>query len=133
MESFIQYDFRDDGADRHYTEHNFGLVHCNRDYTPKPVLGAIAFLTRLLGDAEPRGDLSDDSARYHLCRFVRTDGREIIVAWSVEGDIDVSLPESLPSGLSVTDLQGNVVARGIPDRRIRLSELPVYLENRRIR
>jgi len=133
VESFIQYDFRDDGADRHYTEHNFGLVHCNRDYTPKPALGAIAFLTRLLGDAEPCGDLSDDPARYHLCRFARTDGRMVVVAWSVEGDIDVPLPKSLPAVLSVTDLQGNAVAKEIPDRCIRLSELPVYLERGRIR
>ena len=52
----LQYDFMNDGSNRSYTEHNFGLVH--EDYSPKPSLMAIAFLTRTLEHASLVKDLS---------------------------------------------------------------------------
>ena len=125
VESFMQYDFRDDGDDRHYTEHNFGLVR--RDYTPKPALGAFAFLTRFLGEAAPRGDLTTDYATHHICRFTRPDGRDVLVAWAVEQPVEATLP-GMSGELTFRDLQGNARRETLADGRLFLTEMPVYIE-----
>ena len=123
VESAMQYDFRNDGPDRYYTENNFGLVH--EDYTPKPSLAAIAFMTRLVGHAEPKGALSNDRERYRIYRFV--DGaRDVLAAWSVEGDATVDLPKGWEKATAF-DLQGNAMPLPLKDGRLQLTETPVYL------
>ena len=126
VEYACQYDFRDDGPDRSYTENNFGLVHEN--YTPKPSLAAVAELARRLGDAEPRGDCSQDPAKYRFYRFHRPDG-DAYLAWAIEGACEVDLPEGLAGRVQVLDLMGNPLLRpSTKEGRLALDECPVYLE-----
>lgn len=122
----IQYDFKNDGPDRGYTEHNFGLVH--EDYSPKPSLAAVGFLTRLLGQAKPLGDVSYDPSTFRIYRFATASG-EVAAAWSIEGDREVELPGGQSAeALEFTDLQGNRLAeRPLRNGRLTLTECPVYV------
>lgn len=123
IESAMQYDFRNDGPDRYYTENNFGLVH--EDCSPKPALAAIAFMTRLVGHARPQGALSKDREKYRIYLFA--DGmREVLAAWSVEGDAVVELPTGWEKA-TCRDLQGNALPLPVMEGRLRLSETPIYL------
>lgn len=126
VEYACQYDFKDDGPDRSYTENNFGLVH--EDYSPKPSLAAVAQLARTLGDAEPGGDCSIEPAKYRFYRFHRPDG-DVYLAWAVEGACEVGIPAELGRGFEVCDLMGNPVHRPVlKNGRIALDECPVYLQ-----
>ena len=125
VENSMQHNFANNGPDRNYTEHNFGLVH--EDFTPKPAYAAIAYLTRLLGDAEPKGDLSSDSKKYRLYRFEKS-GRTVLAAWSVNGNLDVSLPAAVTSVGGVRDIMGNdAKAATLECRTLHLTENPVYI------
>lgn len=122
----LQYDFKNDGPRRNYTEHNFGLVH--EDYTPKPSLTAVAYLTRLLGQAEYRGDLSADPLEYRLYHFV-ADGADVVVAYAIEGETELVLPKAMFHQLRLADLQGNPlpVRKDKGGLAITLTETPVYI------
>lgn len=122
----LQYDFKNDGPNRSYTEHNFGLVH--EDYTPKPSITAIAFLTRLLGQAKYLGDLADEPQRHRLYHF-DADGTPIVAAYAIEGSMDMVLPKAAFRRLRIFDLQGNnlPVQTQDGDLVITLTETPVYI------
>ncbi|MBW7866387.1 MAG: beta-galactosidase [Candidatus Hydrogenedentes bacterium] len=51
MQNMGWYDFRDDGADPFYFEHNFGVLH--HDRTPKPAYRALATVCRTLSGGAP--------------------------------------------------------------------------------
>ncbi|MGI5924757.1 MAG: sugar-binding protein [Lentisphaeria bacterium] len=123
----LQYDFKNDGPNRSYTEHNFGLVH--EDYTPKPSITAIAFLTRLLGQAEYLDDLADEAQRYRLYHF-DADGTPIVAAYAIEGSMDMVLPKAAFRRLRIFDLQGNdlPIQTQDGDLAITLTETPVYIK-----
>jgi hypothetical protein len=122
----LQYDFKNDGPQRNYTEHNFGLVH--EDYTPKPSLTAIAFLTRLLGQASYRAELAADPQRYRLYHF-EVGGTPVVAAYAIEGEHELLLPKAAFRRLRVFDLQGNdlPVSMHQGDMAITLNETPVYI------
>lgn len=124
VEVMMQYDFQNDGPRRNYTEHNFGLVF--QDLTPKPSFAAVAFMTRLLGDAKPLGrygTLDRKDARQYA--FELADGRKAYAMWSVEKPIDVEIPSDIRGG-NLFDLMGNREKLG--DRtKLTLTESPVYL------
>lgn len=121
IEYTCQYDFRDDGTKRYYTEHNFGLV----DYwsNPKPSYAAVAFMTRILQDARPTGVESGDSDDYRICRFARG-GKSVFVAWSVQEPCEVAFGGKV---VAAFDLFGNKIANPVPAGRLRLTGRPVYL------
>lgn len=127
VETMFQYDFRDDGTRRNYTEHNFGLVF--NDYTPKPSFAAVAFMSRMLGDAIPLGEVGQDKSQYRMLAFRRDDGRKIYVLWSVEGAETVALPEDAVGG-EVFDIMGN--SRRLDPKRteVTISENPYYIRCR---
>ncbi|MGI5869511.1 MAG: hypothetical protein ACOX9C_08740 [Kiritimatiellia bacterium] len=128
IEFACQYDFMDDGPKRNYTEHNFGLVR--QDYTPKPSFSALATMTRLVGEAAPKGSFSTDEARYRLYRFEKG-GMIIFAAWALRDETDVAWP--IDGGVQATeaiDLQGNSIPPPIRDGRLVLSEAPIYLIGR---
>lgn len=125
-----QYDFRDDGLRREYTEHNFGLVH--HDYTPKPSFAAVAFLTRHVGRRRYVCDLSAEKERYRVAAFDpelgAKDGR-VLVLWSVEGEYEWTVPQSCGPLAECRDLMGNVMAPPVVgDRRLKLTECPIYIK-----
>ncbi len=121
-----QYDFMNDGTRENYTEHNFGLVH--NDLTPKPAASAVAFLARLLGDAEPLGDLSYDPEKFRLYHFRQPDGQNVFFAYAVQDTVDVALPSGWdPRPVRCLDLQGNPAPIPLKENTLTLTELPVYL------
>ena len=124
VEYITQYDFKDDGPNRGYTEHNFGVVH--EDYTPKPALLAVAWLCRLMEGAAYVDDLGTDSL-VRLYQFRRPDGSSVVAAYAVEGTRRLRLP--VAGAPEARDLMGNRLD-ATPDGGhldITLDECPVYL------
>ena len=120
-----QYDFRNDGGNRGYTEHNFGLVH--EDFSPKPSLTAIATMTRLLEDAQYIDDLSNHPESKRLYHFKDKSGQDLIAEYMIEGEQAVSLP--VADNAKIIDLQGNIVPTTVKDGMldITLTETPIYI------
>ena len=124
VEAMMQYDFRDDGPRRNYTEHNFGLVF--HDYTPKPSFAAVAFMARLIGEAKPFGDVGANRRKYRVYGFERPDGKRVYAMWAIEGRERIDLPADAIGG-TVCDLMGNRSPLR-PDRTsVELSERPHYV------
>ena len=120
-----QYDFRNDGGNRGYTEHNFGLVH--EDFSPKPALTAIAAMTRLLEDAQYIDDLSNHPEDSRLYHFKDKNSQDVVAAYAIEGEQAISLP--LADIAKIIDLQGNPVPTTINDGNldVTLTETPIYI------
>ena len=125
----IQYDFRDDGLRRGYTEHNFGLVH--HDWTPKPSYAAVAFMTRHVGQRRYVCDLSSDRHAFRVAEFApeaESGSGTVLALWSVEGTCEWEVPASLGPWTECRDLFGNVIDPPvISGRRLCLAESPIYL------
>ena len=121
----VQYDFRDDGPNRSYTEHNFGLVH--EDASPKPALLAVAALTRLLGQGSFRGDVSPEPARLRAYVF-NVGGAPVVAAYALEGSAELDLPVGVES-VDVVDLMGNrtTLACAGAVAHLSLTEAPIYI------
>jgi len=84
------YDFRNDGVDPFYFEHNLGIV--TRDFRPKPAYRAYATLTRMLRGKSIDGE-PDLGAQVVAYRFVSDAGDEPVVAvWSTGDRESVALP-----------------------------------------
>jgi hypothetical protein len=84
------YDFRNDGEDPLYFEHNMGIVY--RDLRPKPAYHAYATLTRLLEGKKFDGALDVPQGNFAY-RFVPAQkGRGCVIAlWNPRSDTEVSL------------------------------------------
>ena len=126
LDYILQYDFRDDGMRRNYTEDNFGLVR--HDFTPKPSFAAVAYMTRRIGESKPLGDVGDDHARYRLYKFADADGGTTYVAWSVNGEARIRLPEELNGCRTLVDIQGNETEADLSSGELTLGENPVYIK-----
>jgi len=121
----IQYDFKNDGNHRTYTEHNFGLIH--EDYSPKPSLMAVAAMTRILGQGRFVKDLSPNSDKARAYLF-DVNGKPIVAAYAIHGDASLSLRTGAEK-LELADLMGNrnSVAASSGVLKLSLTEAPVYL------
>ncbi len=85
MERVIWYDFQDDGLDRTYNEHNFGLIRWET-FAPKANYVAFKTLTEHLSGARYVGALlsgTDEDSR-HCYEFAGPQG-PVLVAWSAGG------------------------------------------------
>ena len=117
-----QYDFMNDGDNSSSAEDNFGLVF--RDGSPKPSFAAVANLTRVLEAATFAGELSTDTKRYRVAKFLRT-GAPVLAMWAIEGEVEIDVPAEMHGG-TVVDLFGNM--ENLPEGgKIRLAERPVYV------
>jgi hypothetical protein len=120
-----QYDFKDDGPNRSYTEHNFGIVR--EDYSPKPSLIAIANLTRILGQGRYVADRAPDPAMAKVYEF-EVGGKRVFAAYAVEGEADVTL-DAPANRVQIVDLMGGrrVAASSGGKLALHLSEAPIYI------
>jgi hypothetical protein len=131
IENSMVHLFADWGKDPYYTEHNFGLL--DYDFNPKPAYFAVAFMTRLLGDMEPDGELGETPANFRVARFAKFRDAErkkaVLAAWSVYGEgVRWKLPDEYARPAKVYDLMGNECsAEVLGDGILVLSEAPVYL------
>jgi hypothetical protein len=120
-----QYDFKDDGPIRSFTEHNFGIVR--EDCSPKPALIAIANLTRLLGQGRYVADRAPDPARARAYEF-EVGGKRVLAAYAIEGEADVEL-DAPADRVQIVDLMGRrreASARG-GKLTLHLTEAPLYV------
>ena len=125
-----QYDFRDDGPNRSYTEHNFGLVH--GDYSPKPSLLAVAAMTRLVGQGKFVRDARSRPRHRAGVRFRRRRHGSRLRLRHREG-VTLTLPVGVER-LEQADLMGNRRPLAAPDGRatLDLTERPIYLVGARL-
>lgn len=121
----IQYDFRNDGPNRSYTEHNFGLVH--QDCSPKPSLLAVAAMTRLVGQGRFVRDAAPDPTVARAYVF-DVNGKAVVCAYAIEKDMQLTLPVGVER-LEQADLMGNRSPLAAPGGRVTLdlTERPIYL------
>ena len=126
VEFACQYDFKDDGPRRNYTEHNFGLVR--QDFSSKPAMAAVAQLTRLVGMAKPLGDIAAEPSRFRVYRFRRPGDCDLFCCWAIEGEDGFELPPAQDlAALRAYDIFGNRTEVPLKGRCLRLNETPLYL------
>lgn len=112
------YDFRNDGVDAYYNEHNFGIVHY--DFRAKPALIAMQQFNQTLAAAEywAKADWGPGVEAYVWMK----DQQPSVVAWSTQGAMTVQLPGET---VDVYDLYGNPVAAAA--NQVELDQVPVYV------
>ena len=79
VQKIMWYDWRDDGDDRDYNEHNFGIIH--RDWTPKKGWEAYRTMTQALAGCTPEGR-AEIGADVVSLRFRAPDGTARSVVWT---------------------------------------------------
>jgi len=84
------YDFRNDGDDPLYFEHNMGIMY--RDFRPKPAYDAYATLTQVLEGKKFIGPVDAPEGTFAY-RFVSEQPRKatVIALWNPKSDAEVSL------------------------------------------
>ncbi|NPV48595.1 MAG: cellulase family glycosylhydrolase [Armatimonadetes bacterium] len=120
-EKLFWYDFKDDGGELTYNEHNFGLVH-HQDFTlaPKPAYVAYAHLISLL---KGRRLVTQGVSEGGLWRTVyEGGGGKVTVAWAAEESQRFTVP--VPRGARVEDMFGRPVAT---DGRLEVTWNPVFV------
>jgi hypothetical protein len=123
VEKVYWYDFKDDGTNRDYNEHNFGLIrHQTYDCAPKPGMVSMSTFIRMTGRAAFRELRQEGSI--HLARYQRENGTDVVVAWTSEGARRVSLSGQLEG---LVDLMG---ADQPASDSLELTEYPIYLVGR---
>jgi hypothetical protein len=121
VEKVFWYDFKDDGLNREYNEHNFGLVHHpDLNCAPKPAVVALGAFLRRTADAQfvelqHRDGLSCSSYR-------RSDNSDLLLIWTERGTRRVKLTGKIDH---VWDLMGNAMPA---DKLCDASENVVYVQ-----
>lgn len=106
VEKIFWYDLMDDGTDKKYNEHNFGIIHNSGDalgaYTPKPAYVALATVARQLTGAS----LASQEVVNGIYRYTfKKDRKPTHVLWSKSGvETNITLKTGEP--LTVTDMMG---------------------------
>ena len=102
------YNFREDGENRFYNEHNFGVVR-HSDLAPKPGYRALATVCRTLAKKPLAGELDLGEGILGFV-FGKEDGEQTAVIWSPERDALLTLEAGSRSGSpAVRDLMGDPV------------------------
>lgn len=123
VEKIHLYDFKNDGTQPDYNEHNFGVVlHQSYHCAPKPAAVAVAVYARLTAGAavQARGEADG----LWGVRFRRPDGQDVLVLWTTRPEAEVEVSGDLDRHL---DLMGRETPA---TSRIRVSPNPIYLTGR---
>jgi len=100
VEKIFWYNYRNDGLDKNYNEHNFGILH--RDFTPKPAYTAYKTMTEAIGQAKFTRELDlGENVRAYL---FAENGKHILALWCLEGTQEVQLKAT--GDAEVTDMMG---------------------------
>ena len=116
------YNFRNDGLDASYNEHNFGIIR--QDHSLKPACVAFQTMTHALEGKKFVRSLSEGKAVYAYL-FGGKDGR-VIAAWTASGTATLTLSKAG----SVTNLIGERMPLKPVNRKIavELSGNPVFID-----
>jgi len=128
VERVIWYDFQNDGFQRDYNEHNFGLIKW-QTFQPKQNYVACKMLTEHLTDAKfvrrilPAGD---DDQRY--CYEFEVNGEPVLAAWCVSGPGTMALSMGAPQA-TLTWADAYRETRALPggNLTLALSDMPVFI------
>lgn len=125
VERVFWYDLKDDGLQRDYNEHNFGLVrHQDFGCAPKPSAVAVAALIRMTARAgfvslKRFGDV-------YVSRYRRSDGQNVLVTWTTGTPRKCTVSGNLRQ---VVDIMGTTQTA---TRTIMIDANPLYLVGRGI-
>ena len=100
VEKIFWYNYRNDGLDKKYNEHNFGILH--RDFTPKPAYIAYNTMTKAIGQAKYMRELDlGENVRAYL--FAENE-KQILVLWCLKGTQEAELEAT--GDVEVIDVMG---------------------------
>lgn len=102
VEKVFWYDYRDDGDDPAYNEHNFGIIR--RNLEPKPAYAAFSVMTAALEGMNFAEQLPLGKGVIAYRFQSRDRSKSALAAWTVNGEQDVSVPASAP--VTVLDMAG---------------------------
>lgn len=112
------YDFRDDGTDLSYTEHNFGIVH--DDFTAKPALIAMRQMNEATAGSQFafQLDLAPGAQGYLWLK----NNMPVLVAWSTQGEQTVDFGAET---VAAADIYGNPLVSD--SHQVSLGAKPAYI------
>jgi hypothetical protein len=84
------YNFRNDGEDPIYFEHQMGIIY--RDFRPKPAYRAYAVLAGLLRGKELEGPLPMEGETLAYTFRARQGGQRVTAVWNPVRDVQVNVP-----------------------------------------
>ncbi|MCX6375756.1 MAG: glycosyl hydrolase, partial [Armatimonadetes bacterium] len=119
------YDFRNDGLDPNYNEHNFGIIR--QDQSVKPACIAFRTMTQRL---EGKKFVKALDVPPGVCTYVfESKTARTLAAWCVTGTATLAISGTFPS-ITVTNLIGQQsVAKLVNGRAsVRISENPVFID-----
>ncbi|MCC6445870.1 MAG: beta-galactosidase [Armatimonadetes bacterium] len=124
VDKIFWYDYRDDGDDRAYNEHNFGILR--RDFSPKPAY--IAYKTMANKLAGLKFAQSLDIGEGNTAYLFSAGKRSVIAAWSAEGERTATIRVS-SSKVELTDGMGQTQKPALFGEAVALAlkPLPQYL------
>jgi hypothetical protein len=121
VDKLFWYDFKDDGLNRDYNEHNFGLIHHETyNCAPKPATVAIQAYARFTSDAafidcqQKEGTVIVTAQKKH--------GGQVRILWCPKGHDTVSLSSEKQRAF---DFMGNPIQNA--KRTIAIDDTPIYL------
>jgi len=125
VEKICWYDYRNDGLDQNYNEHNFGILH--RDFTPKPAYMAYNTMAKSIGRATfmRELDLGENVRAYIFAE----NGKQIFALWCLEGTQEVKLEAT--GDVEVIDIMGESsmleATKGVV--KVKISNNPTFVIN----
>ena len=124
MQKTFWYNYRNDGLDVNYNEHNFGIIR--RDHGPKPACVAFGTMTRCL-EGKRFVRALDPAQGVYAHVFEGKDGA-MIAAWCASGTAGLTVQGKAPA-LSVTDLMGTHTSIKASQGKasVSISEYPVFI------
>lgn len=116
----IWYDWKNDGPDASYAEHNFGTV--TQDLQAKPSYLAIQTLTRQLGGYRVARRLDDGTGPSWVVLLCNDHGDQKIAAWNADGASEFSLPAAglTLDEVSAVDVTGAALVPVVADGKLHL-------------
>ncbi|MGC8886625.1 MAG: cellulase family glycosylhydrolase [Verrucomicrobiia bacterium] len=125
----IWYDWKNDGTDPAYNEHNFGTV--THDLQPKPSYVAIKTATSQLNGCKFIRRIGNPDSEIYSLLFYDKNGGQKIAVWTVNKpeDVTIKLGLSSPDDLRIVNWDGNIVQPILVngELKIRANYLPQYV------
>ena len=124
LERFFLYDLKNDGLDRNYNEHNFGVIH-HQQYgcAPKPAMVALSVFQHHTAGCQPAG--YETQGPVHVAKYTRSTGEDLWLVWAETGEHRIRVTGQ---ALQVRDMMDRPVS-GV----LRASKDVLYLIGRGLR
>ena len=124
VEKIFWYNYRNDGLDKNYNEHNFGILH--RDFTTKPAYTAYNTMTKAIGHAKFTRELDfGENIRAYLFAENR---KQILALWCLEGTQEVKLDAT--GDVEVINMMGESSMLEVTQRnvKVKISGNPTFVK-----